>query len=101
MALGPSDYALPPVQRIGHGGAVLCAALDKRRGLLVTGGKDCLVKCFDVEVRASTVGVRLMASQLACPFVLQLCGIVQYSHADHPAWAAALRFSDSRLEVQY
>ena len=48
MAL--KDNALPPVQRTGHAGAVLCAVLDKPRGLLVTGGKDCIVKCFAVEV---------------------------------------------------
>lgn len=42
--------ALPASQRTGHAGAVLCATLDKTRGLLVTGGRDCRVKCFSIEV---------------------------------------------------
>jgi hypothetical protein len=56
-----SPSALPPSQRTGHGGGVLCAALDQPRGLLVTGGSDCRVKCFAVQVRGGRVCVSVRA----------------------------------------
>ncbi len=66
----------PPPMRTGHAGAIMCGALDKSRGLLVSGSKDCFVKCWVAEVRRRVcmcVRVRLC---LCCACVALCCVVL-------------------------
>lgn len=59
-----------PMRGDGHGQAVLCGALDEGRKLLVTGSRDRLVKCWNLEV------------SVCLWVVFVVCQVLAYSHSN-------------------